>query len=149
MEKIGHPFSWITQDLFKDIDNAGWDAYQPVAGLITIILVLAWLAGYGIFYYGLKSSSFGKMRWWIGIGLLFAIGAGWFAYWRVMDLGDIQQKLNLKAGQITYDQIRSMALSVGIIAFLFCFLFYVGLSIIPAIRGRNHPDIPFTFRRKR
>ncbi|MEJ1928873.1 hypothetical protein WDZ92_01185 [Nostoc sp. NIES-2111] len=143
------PFASLTSFVFEDVSDASWMAYQPVATFISIAIVVAFLLAFLLYYYGLKSTAFSRLGWWLLPGIVAALAVGFYAYHEVYDLGITQNRItiNLQPENL-YDVLVGKARNVGIVAFGCCLSLYILLSFFRPLR-HYHRDIPFTFRNRR
>lgn len=149
MESIGYPFARLTEPIFSNISNAGWYAYQPVAGMISIVILLCIVAAYLLYYQLLKSVRFSSIGWWLSVGLAFAAIVGFFGFSQVKDLCITQNGCPLNPDpDDPYAVLITKSAQVGIMAAVVCICFYVLLSLIYPLR-RYHRDIPFSPRNRR
>jgi hypothetical protein len=140
MKTLGAPFAKITEFIFTRVGSAGWDAYQDVAGWITLLILILCVSAFYLYYHVLKSVTFDNQKSYILVGTLASAFPGWFAYHKVYDLGISQNNLQPVND---YDELLGMAIEVGLIAFFTSFIIYFLFSLIHPLR-KSSRDIPLT-----
>ena len=149
MDEIGYFFAALTMDAFPDqLDEQSWVTYQRAAKWLAFASIFCCGLAFLVYYFVLRSTSFSKGIIWFSVGTFFALFSGIVGYYMIYNLGITKQELVLNP-KPDYDAFLYISIQIGFMSFISCLVLYVALSCVRQLRGRNHPDVPFTFRRNK